>query len=182
MYTIRELGKMFGLSRTALLYYESIGLLPAEARSDSNYRLYSDDSVKHLERVCTYRDAGVPLAEIPNILSHNNDDEWEILEKTLLMLNQKAQEIKKNQERITALLNRELTECSSTQIDLRAVMDSLTQIGFGEDVFLQIHEKLERKTPEGHLSFLKLCGFSDKEVEHILSNISQSADRKDNAI
>ena len=172
MYTIRELGKMFGLSRTALLYYESIGLLSAEARSDSNYRLYSDESAKRLERICTYKDAGVPLAEIPSILDHKADDEREILEKTLLMLNQKAQEIKKNQDRITALLNHESAGCSSIQIDLRAIMDSFTQIGFGEDVFLQIHGILERKTPEGHLSFLKLCGFSDEEISRILSVIN----------
>jgi len=172
MYTIRELGKMFGLSRTALLYYESIGLLSAEARSDSNYRLYSDESAKRLERICTYKDAGVPLAKIPSILDHEADDEREILEKTLLMLNQKAQEIKKNQDRITALLNHESAGCSSIQIDLRAIMDSLTQIGFGEDVFLQIHGILEHKTPDGHLSFLKLCGFSDEEISRILSVIN----------
>ena len=171
MYTIRELGKMFGLSRTALLYYESIGLLSAETRSDSNYRLYSDVSAARLERICTYRDAGVPLAEIPGILDHETDNERDILEKTLLMLNQKAQEIKKNQDRITALLNHESEERSSIKIDFRAIMDSLTQIGFGEDVFLQIHGILERKTSDGHLSFLKLCGFSDEEINRILSEI-----------
>ena len=75
MYTIRELCKRSGLSRTALLYYESIGLLTAEARSESNYRLYSDDSAERLEKICTYRDAGVPLAEIVQILSHENSEE-----------------------------------------------------------------------------------------------------------
>ena len=172
MYTIRKLGKMFGLSRTALLYYESVGLLPAEARSGSNYRLYSDVSARRLERICAYRDAGVPLAKIPGILDHEADDEREILEKTLLMLNQKAQEIKKNQERITALLNHESVERSSIQIDLRAIMDSIIQMGFGEDVFLQIHGILEHKTPAGHLSFLELCGFSNEEISRILSAIN----------
>ena len=172
MYTIRELGRMFGLSRTALLYYESIGLLPAEARSEANYRLYSDDSAKRLERICTYKDAGVPLAKIPGILDYEAGDEQEILEKTLLLLNQKAQEIKKNQDRITSLLNKESAESSSAQIDLRAIMDSLMQMGFGEDVFLQIHGILEHKTPAGHLSFLKLCGFSDEEISRILSAIN----------
>jgi DNA-binding transcriptional MerR regulator len=163
---------MFGLSRTALLYYESIGLLSAVARSESNYRLYSDDSAKRLERICTYKDAGVPLTKISNILDHEADDERDILEKTLLMLNQKAQEIKNNQDKITAILNQELADCSPVQIDLRAIMDSLTQIGFGEDVFLQIHGILEHKTPDGHLSFLKLCGFSDEEISRILSAIN----------
>ena len=98
MYTIRELCKRSGLSRTALLYYESIGLLTAEARSESNYRLYSDKSAERLEKICTYRDAGVPLAEIVQILSHENSEEREILERTLQMLNVKAKEIKESRK------------------------------------------------------------------------------------
>ena len=66
-----------------------------------------------------------------------------------------------------------LSDCPSIQIDFRTIMDSLTQIGFGEDVFLQIHGILEHKTPDGHLSFLKLCGFSDDEISRILSVINQ---------
>jgi len=53
MYTIRKLCERSGLSRTALLYYESIGLLEAEGRSESNYRLYSDVSAERLEKICT---------------------------------------------------------------------------------------------------------------------------------
>jgi len=64
MYTIKELCAKSGLSIATLLYYESIGLLSAEGRSNSNYRLYSDASIKRLERICTYRDAGVPLNDI----------------------------------------------------------------------------------------------------------------------
>ena len=164
---------MFGLSRTALLYYESIGLLSAEARSGSNYRLYSNASAKRLERICAYRDAGVPLAKIAGILDREDGDEREILEKTLLMLNQKAQKIKKNQDKITALLNFEPAECSSVQADFRSVMDSLAQMGFGEEVFLQIHGILEHKTPDGHLSFLKMCGFGEEEISRILSAVTR---------
>jgi hypothetical protein len=39
------------------------------------------------------------------ILSHENSTKREILERTLLMLNHKAKEIKESQERITTLLH-----------------------------------------------------------------------------
>ena len=182
MYTIRELCKESRLSRTALLYYESIGLLTPEARSESNYRLYSDDSLERLERICTYRDAGVPLAEIVQILSYENNREQEILERTLLMLNKKASEIKESQERIAALLHRVPgTEPLYLGIDIKEIMASLAPLGIGDDVFLQIHGLLEENSPEGHYSLLKLLGFSEEEINSIfcsIHNISKEGDLK----
>lgn len=40
MWTVSKLASRAGLSRTALLYYESIGLMRAPARSQGNYRFY----------------------------------------------------------------------------------------------------------------------------------------------
>ena len=64
MYTIKQLCVKSGLSRSTLLYYDSLRLVQPSARSQANYRLYSDDDVKRLERVCLYKEAGVSLEEI----------------------------------------------------------------------------------------------------------------------
>jgi hypothetical protein len=45
MLTIGRLAERFGLSRSTLLYYDSIELLSPSARSDANYRLYSLESL-----------------------------------------------------------------------------------------------------------------------------------------
>lgn len=172
MYTIRDLSKKSGLSRTALLYYESIGLLAPEARSESNYRLYSKDSAERLDRICTYRDAGVPLAEIVKILSYENNDEREILERTLSMLNKKAKEIKESQEKIATLLHHAPnTGYAFTGIDTKAILASLAPLGIGEDVFIQIHKALEQNSPAGHYSLLHLLGFSEEEISRIFTTI-----------
>ena len=172
MYTIRELCMKSGLSRTALLYYESIGLLVAEARSESNYRLYSDISVARLKRICTYRDAGVSLEEIVQILDYESDVEREVLERTLLLLNEKANEIKKSQARIAALLHQEAVPTYPfAGIDLKAVLDSLAPLGIDESVLLVFHEALEHNSPEGHRSFLSLCGFSQDDINRILASM-----------
>ena len=170
MYTIRELCKKSGLSRTALLYYESIGLLTPEARSESNYRLYSDNLSKRLEKICTYRDAGVPLADIVQILSFESTEEREILERTLSMLNNKAKEIRESQEKIATLLNHAPgREPSSLGIDVKEIMAALAPLGIGEDTFLQMHEVLENNSPEGHHYLLNLLGFSEDEISRIIS-------------
>ena len=182
MYTIRKLCKKSGLSRTALLYYESIGLLRAEARSESNYRLYSDISAERLDKICTYRDAGVPLAEIIQILNHENSEEREILERTLVMLNSKAKEIKESQEKIASLLHQApSTEFPLSGIDMKTIMASLAPLGIGEDVFLQIHEALENNSPEGHQSLMHFLGFSEAEIDRIISGTkSKSMEAKEN--
>ena len=51
MLTISQLARRFGLSRSTLLYYDSIGLLSPSARSDANYRLYSRNDIERMERV-----------------------------------------------------------------------------------------------------------------------------------
>ena len=172
MYTIRELSNKSGLSRTALLYYESIGLLAPEARSESNYRLYGEDSLKRLDRICMYRDAGVPLSEIGQILSYEHDVEREVLERTLSMLNQKAQEIKESQEKISAMLHQEvipLISLSGSQI--KSFIDILEPLGIDEGVYLQFHEILEDSSPESHRAFLDFCGFAEKDITRILEQI-----------
>jgi DNA-binding transcriptional MerR regulator len=172
MYTIRELSQRSGLSRTTLLYYESIGLLVADSRSSANYRQYSEESIKRLERICTYRDAGVPLAEIVQILSYENDVEREVLEKTLAMLNVKAQQVRDSQEKVSALLHQEmLPTLPFIGIDIKSVMEALTPLGFDDDIYLQIHQALDEKSPENHRAFLDLCGFSDDDIERILTSI-----------
>jgi DNA-binding transcriptional MerR regulator len=54
VYTIGRIARIFGLSRSTLLYYDSIGLLTPTGRSDAGYRLYSEDDRKRLERINDY--------------------------------------------------------------------------------------------------------------------------------
>src|ERR1017187_2491182 len=66
--TVTKLARACKLSRSALLYYESIGLLPRPRRTGGNYRTYSEKDVERLRQICVYRDAGAPLKDIRSIL------------------------------------------------------------------------------------------------------------------
>ena len=48
MFTVTKLARRCGLSRTALLYYESIGLMPPAQRSGGNYRCYGDADLQRV--------------------------------------------------------------------------------------------------------------------------------------
>ena len=68
MWTVSKLARRAGLSRTALLYYESIGLMRAPERSSGNYRCYGERDLQRLLEIRAYRDAGLGLADIRAIL------------------------------------------------------------------------------------------------------------------
>ena len=59
MWTVTQLAQRCGLSRSTLLYYESIGLLKPPSRSGGNYRRYGEQDLQRLEQICLYRDAGL---------------------------------------------------------------------------------------------------------------------------
>lgn len=170
MYTIRDLCEKSGLSRSALLYYDSIGILSPTSRSGANYRLYSEEALMQLERICTYREAGVPLEEIGKILKMGESIERNVLEKTLSVLNSEARKIKQQQEKITAMLQDEKSP-TSLGIDVGSVMSTLATIGFGTDLLLKVHKMIEDESPDMHRKLLMLFDFSEDEISSILSKV-----------
>ncbi|MCL1963699.1 MAG: MerR family transcriptional regulator [Firmicutes bacterium] len=163
-YTIRDLSNASGLSRSTLLYYESIGLLKAEERSEAGYRLYSDKSITRLRQICTYRDAGVPLSEIARILESGGDDaKGTIFTKTLAALNQKACEIQKHQTQIAALLSRKTQQGTLlSRTDKDSAMVSITMFGLDRAIFEHIEQIITDHSR--HKAILQMCGFADAEI------------------
>lgn len=66
--TVNELVKIAGVSKRTLQYYDSIGLLPAARRTESGYRLFSEDSIETLKTISHYKSMGFELKEIKEIL------------------------------------------------------------------------------------------------------------------
>lgn len=87
MYTIGQVCKRFGLSRSTLLYYDTIGLLPASTRSPSGYRLYTEQALQRMAQVQTYREAGLPLETIQTLLASSTASSATVLERHLQDLN-----------------------------------------------------------------------------------------------
>jgi len=67
MYSISKIAQEFDLSRSALLYYDSIGLLKPSSRSQSGYRQYSKEDKNKLQQICAYRQMGLSIKEIQKV-------------------------------------------------------------------------------------------------------------------
>ncbi len=70
---IGEVAEAAGVTIRTLHHYEAIGLLLPAGRTETGYRIYDDDSVERIYRICVLRRLGMPLAEISRAL---DDDEW----------------------------------------------------------------------------------------------------------
>lgn len=66
---IGELAKSSGVSAKLIRYYESIGLLPAAQRTESNYRVYRPEDVHTLRFIKRSRSLGFGLDEIQVLVS-----------------------------------------------------------------------------------------------------------------
>jgi len=87
-YSISQLSGLFGLSRSALLYYDRIGLLIPSDRSEAGYRLYTQKDHDRLNQICTFRNTGLALADIKKLLDSDNAPSVKILENRLWEIGQ----------------------------------------------------------------------------------------------
>ena len=70
---IGDVAAAAGVTIRTLHHYESIGLLTPAARTAAGYRLYDDDSVQRIYRICVLRRLGMSLNQIGSAL---DGDEW----------------------------------------------------------------------------------------------------------
>lgn len=71
-YTVQKLGQMAGISTRTLRYYDQVGLLKPARINSSGYRIYGQAEVDRLQQILFYRELGVSLEKIKEIL--NNPD------------------------------------------------------------------------------------------------------------
>ena len=168
MYTVGVVAKKYGLSRTALLYYDRIGLLCPSRRSEANYRLYSEQDIATLEKIRLYRDAGVPLQEIAQILSSSalNNDAVKVLENRLVEINAEIARSRLQQQIILRLIgNREAQK--SRILDKKAWTSLLRATGLLDREMDRWHVEFERLSPEAHQDFLEALGMQPQEITEL---------------
>jgi len=166
-YRISQLARMFGLSRSTLLYYDRIGLLPPSNRTDANYRLYSHADRQRLEQICSYRRTGMALETIAGILSAPRRQTVEALERRLNALNQEIQGLRFQQQVIVDLLKDRRLLAGSRVLDKQRWVAVLRAAGLDDEAMRQWHMAFEKMNPEAHQDFLESLGIDAREIDEI---------------
>ncbi len=89
-YTVQNLARLAGVSTRTLRYYDEIGILKPARINSSGYRIYGQKEVDRLQQIMFYRELGLELATIKEIITSEDFDEKAALrEHRMRLLEQK---------------------------------------------------------------------------------------------
>jgi DNA-binding transcriptional MerR regulator len=166
MLTVSKLAYRCGLSRSTLLYYESIGLMKPALRSIGNYRCYGEKDITRLQHICAYRDSGLKLEDIRALLDGARTDAARVLQRRLSELNGEIETLRGHQRAILRLLqNRSFRRTKVISKD--KWVEIMRATGFTEDDMHRWHAQFEKMAPNEHQEFLEFLHIQPDEIKSI---------------
>ena len=164
MFTIGQVAKKYSLSRSTLIYYDSIGVLTPSGRSESNYRLYSEDDMKKMERIQLFRSTGLSLDSIALLLQTESSELSSTLESRLFAINNEIEKLRNQQKVILKILENEILEKNTRVITKGVWVSILKAAGLDESGMKNWHVEFEKTAPDAHQDFLESIGIDKDEI------------------
>ena len=90
---VSEVSKLTGVSVRTLHYYDEIGLLKPDSIGENNYRLYHERNLRQLQQILFFRELGIPLKKIKQIIQNPDFDSIEALEMQRKVLEEKREKL-----------------------------------------------------------------------------------------
>lgn len=167
MLTVSTLARRCGLSRTAVLYYESAGLLKAARRTTSNYRVYGDREVQRLQMIRVYRAAGLAVADIRVLLDRSRTDAAGVLRRRLVDIDAEIARLRGHQHAIARLLPGAGNLRRHDVITKDKWVGIMKKAGFSDEDMHRWHEQFEESAPAEHQEFLEFLHIPADEIRSI---------------
>ena len=167
MYTIGQIAKTVGLSRGTLLHYDKIGLLKASARTEANYRSYTDSDLTKLQQIMIYREAGLSLENIAKLLDTSTNETVRILQEQLSLINEQIAQLRQQQQMIISLVDNETLQQKTRLMNKAQWVLILKAAGWSEEDMQNWHTAFEQNFPEAHQDFLESLGIANDEIARI---------------
>ena len=164
MFTIGQVAKKYSLSRSTLIYYDSIGVLKPSGRSESNYRLYSGDDLKKMDRIQLFRSTGLSLEAIDLLIKSESSALGSTLESRLFAINGEIEKLRDQQKVILKILENEILEKNVRVITKDVWVSILGAAGLDEVDMKNWHVEFEKNSPAAHQDFLESIGIDKDEI------------------
>ena len=122
LYATGEIAKLAGVSVRTVQFYDRKGILPPSQLSEGGRRLYSQEDLGKLQRICLWKTMGLSLEAIKGILESQNADK--VLE---LLLEQQAkaleEDIQDRQQQLRSIRALEENLKSAEKIPVNSISD-----------------------------------------------------------
>lgn len=167
-YTVQRLAKMAGVSTRTLRYYDEIGILKPARINSSGYRIYGVKEVDLLQQIMFYREMGVGLDMIKEIITKTSFDECGALQEHLtnLLTQRKQLELLIANVEKTIEYKKGITNMSDKEkfngFKQKLVEDNENKYGkeirekYGDEQVNQSNQKMLNMTKEQYDQFEKL--------------------------
>jgi MerR family transcriptional regulator, thiopeptide resistance regulator len=165
--TVTRLARACGLSRSTLLYYESVGLLQPARRTGGNYRMYGDRDLARLRQVCVYREAGLTLADIRAILDRPRSDAAAVLQRRFVEIGAEIETLRARQREIARLLEGTQKLRRMKMVTKQKWVEVMQNAGFTDEQMRNWHKQFEKTAPSEHQEFLEFLHIPADEVNRI---------------
>ena len=168
--SVTELARACGISRTTVLYYESIGLLEAARRTGSGYRQYGAPELERLRKICEWRQAGLTLEDIRSMLSRSTSkgsDAASVLRSRLSEIGREISRLHGHQRAILALLKNQTKFRRIQDMTKDKWVSIMRASGFSDDDMHRWHTEFEKAAPEDHEQFLAYLQIPSAEIARI---------------
>jgi DNA-binding transcriptional MerR regulator len=165
--TITKLARTCGLSRTTVLYYESLGLLKAARRGSGNYRVYSEADLARLRQVCAYRASGLKLGDIGSILDRPRGEAAGVLQRRLIEIGSEIETLRDHQRAIARLIGGTSRLRRDRMVTKQKWVEIMRAAGFSEEQMRRWHREFEKSAPAEHQEFLEFLHIPAEEVKQI---------------
>lgn len=183
-YTVQRLGRLAGISTRTLRYYDEIGILKPARINSSGYRIYGQAEVDRLQQILFYRELGISLNKIKEIVTAPSFNGAEALKEHREQLLDKRKQLDlliANVEKTIALTEGRITMTDKEKFEgfkQKMVDDNEKKYGkeirkkYGDDTVNKSNEKLKNMTQEEHEEVTRLAN----EVTSTLAEAFKNGD------
>ena len=127
-YTIGQLARASGIATSTVRYYERLGIIRPDSRSESNYRLYGEETLKRLRFIRTSQATGFTLADVAILINLRNGSN-SCCKEVQGLIEQRLADVKKRMDdlhHVQRVLQAALRGCQRTgQTEHCRVIDTL---------------------------------------------------------
>ena len=108
LYSVGDLCRLTKTTRKILFYYDRIGLLkPTRREGTQNFKEYDSTKFLRLKKILLYREAGLRISEIREILDDQDADRLQILHTALQRMRSEKTDAEEKIQKLQALIREE---------------------------------------------------------------------------